>query len=358
MNIKFLIRDLRIEGVQIVILRLAKLLQHFGHNIEIITLFNRSQLPIDSNLPVIRLNIPEDKIKIRDIAPYFDEWYKSSGEFDFLLAPHSESIKLIEKYNDQRLIPYIHNSDKASFENRSFFKRLKYKYKLRKRLKNKRILCVSNGIKQFIDKCCGNAILSNHVLYNPFNIEEIKALSLEEHKYLEFCDYLLFIGRLEKQKRVDRLLKAFSLIKNKNVKLCIVGEGRLYNELTSLAAELNVAERVIFTDFTKNPYPVIKLAKCLILTSDHEGFGNVLVESLILGTPALSVNCPSGPDEILTGELSRYLINSYDESIIAQHIDKFLEDNEKPDLSIGYNKFTQEVIYQSFMDIVSQWQKG
>ena len=51
--------------------------------------------------------------------------------------------------------------------------------------------------------------------------------------------------------------------------------------------------------FKQNPYPFIKKAKALVLSSDHEGFGNVLVESLIVGTIAISTDCPYGPKEIL-----------------------------------------------------------
>ncbi|MGI3027241.1 glycosyltransferase, partial [Vibrio cholerae] len=92
-----------------------------------------------------------------------------------------------------------------------------------------------------------------------------------------------------------------------------------------------------------------------VLTSDHEGLPTVIIEALILGTVALSLTCPSGPDEILTGELSKYLIHSYDEHVIAEHIDALLEVKSIPDLSVGYEKFTAEQVYQSFMAIAAQW---
>ena len=52
-----------------------------------------------------------------------------------------------------------------------------------------------------------------------------------------------------------------------------------------------------------------------MLSSDCEGFGNVLVESIICQTPPVSTNCPGGPSEILTGALARGLTEMNDESL-------------------------------------------
>ncbi|ENM3792727.1 glycosyltransferase [Vibrio cholerae] len=355
MKIKFLIRDLKIEGVQFVVIRFARLLKNHGHNVEIITLFNEKQITKIDDLIISSLNISNNTKDLKLIYNKFKNWHeKNYNNFDILFAPHGESIRLISKINDTRLVPYIHNSDENSYQNRSFLRKLKYIYKTKRRLKGKHILCVSEGIKKFTDKICGKKILSNHVIYNPFDIDEIQRLSLEKKENIEF-DYLLFVGRLENQKRIDRLLKSFSLLKNKEIKLIIMGEGSLFNDIKKLIHRLKLSDRVIIKNFEINPYPTMKQAKCLILTSDYEGFGNVLVESLSVGTPAISTNCPSGPSEILTGNLSQYLIDSYDENVIAQHIDQVLSMTSHPHLSEGYRRFHQDHIYQSFLEIVSQW---
>ncbi|BCK04414.1 glycosyltransferase [Vibrio cholerae] len=358
MKIKFLIRDLKIEGVQVVTIRLAKLLQSQGHNIEIITLHNDKELDNLSDLNIFCLDAPKNKTKTKELLPYFKEWYLQHNTFDYLIAPHSECIKIISKFNDSRLIPFIHNSDEHSYNQRGFFKKFKYRKKLQNRLKNKHVLCVSDSINKFIKKCGGKNILSINVLYNPFDIQEISIKSKSYKFNLPKKDYLLFIGRLEKQKRVDRLLRAFSLIKDKSITLIILGEGSLSKTLEQLAQELGIKNRVIFKKFETNPYPIIKSAKGLLLTSDHEGLPTVIIEALILNVPAISTNCPSGPSEILTGNLSQYLIDSYDENVIAQHIDQVLSMTSHPHLSEGYRKFHQDHIYQSFLEIVSQWKNS
>lgn len=354
MNIKFLIRDLKIEGVQVVTVRLARLLQAKGHDVEIITLFHDIELPQLDDLTISCLDIPTPVRCERTMLTRFKAWYHDA-EFDYLIAPHSESIKLIAHFSDSRLIPFIHNSDECSYNQRSFFKRFRYRTRLAKRLKGKHVISVSESIRKFTTQCCGGRLLSANVLYNPFDVETIRHYACEKEGLTIPEEYVLFVGRLEKQKRVDRLLNAFSCVKNPTIKLVILGEGSLELALKRQAEQLNLGERVLFKKFDTNPYPIIKEAKAVVLTSDHEGLPTVIIEALILGTVALSVNCPSGPDEILTGELSKYLIHSYDEHIIAEHIDALLEEKSIPDLSVGYEKFTGEQVYQSFMAIAAQW---
>ncbi|MGL4448257.1 MAG: glycosyltransferase, partial [Shewanella sp.] len=55
-----------------------------------------------------------------------------------------------------------------------------------------------------------------------------------------------------------------------------------------------------------------------LLSSDFEGFGLVIVESLICNTPVVSTNCPHGPNEILTGELAKFLVPVRQPALLAQ----------------------------------------
>ncbi|GLT13161.1 glycosyltransferase [Vibrio algivorus] len=353
MKIKFLIRDLKVEGVQVVTLRMAKLLVDHGHDVEVVTLFEDIQLPLDGTVPIYTLAIQKSdnsKEKNKLINQAFLNWYHSSPSFDFLIASHSETIKLISKFNDPRLISYIHNSDEYSYLSRNIFKQYKYRFKLKRKLKNKHVFCVSDRINQFVKKCCGEQNLrSIHTIYNPFDFDSIQKKSKES--ILEPCpdNYIIFVGRIEKQKRLDRLVNAFSLLNNSNMQLMILGEGDLKADIQRQVNKLGLQKQVFFHDFVENPYPWIRKARLLALTSDFEGLPTVLIEALSIGTPVVSVDCPSGPSEILTGELSKYLINSYDEQVIAHKIQQVLEDSKEQISESGYLPFSNQQVYQRLL---------
>ena len=85
-----------------------------------------------------------------------------------------------------------------------------------------------------------------------------------------------------------------------------------------------IAERVRFEGFQRNPYPRIRHSRLLVVSSDSEGFGNVLVEALSCGTAVVSTRCPGGPVSILTGELSRGLAEMNATSL-AEKCEKFIQ---------------------------------
>ena len=136
----------------------------------------------------------------------------------------------------------------------------------------------------------------------------------------------LDLPRVDRLELRDRLLEAFAR-SGFGGDLVIVGTGtsEQRRRLRESISERGLEARVDLPGFQANPYPIIRHARGLVLTSDYEGFGNVIVESLVCGTPVVSTRCPSGPDEILTGELARGLAD-LDADSLAEAIDRVLAD--------------------------------
>lgn len=134
-------------------------------------------------------------------------------------------------------------------------------------------------------------------------------------------EYLINVGTFEHRKRHDRLLRAYRA-SGVQTPLLLLGKGKPEEEarVRGLIDELGLTSRVMLPGYQTNPYPYIKHAKALILTSDGEGLPRVLIESLFLGTPIVSVDCPSGPKEILSGELAAFLVPLQDEAALADAI--------------------------------------
>ena len=88
---------------------------------------------------------------------------------------------------------------------------------------------------------------------------------------------------------------------------------------------LGLGKKVIFQAYTDNPYAWIRHADLFVFSSDFEGFGRVLAEALIIGTPVVSTDCPTGPSEILTGVLKDFLVPPGDVNALASKIREALQ---------------------------------
>jgi glycosyltransferase involved in cell wall biosynthesis len=85
-----------------------------------------------------------------------------------------------------------------------------------------------------------------------------------------------------------------------------------------------LTDRVQIIGFQFNPYSWMANAKILVLCSDYEGLPNVLIESLVCGTPVISTDCPSGPRQILGDALPSSLVPCGNSVELAARICSFL----------------------------------
>lgn len=111
---------------------------------------------------------------------------------------------------------------------------------------------------------------------------------------------LLAVGTLKKIKDYPTLLKAFALLLQRvDARLLILGEGECRAALQAQILQLGIEASVFMPGFVKDISPYYQQADLHVLSSTGEGFGNVIVEALAVGTPVVSTDCPSGPREIL-----------------------------------------------------------
>lgn len=111
----------------------------------------------------------------------------------------------------------------------------------------------------------------------------------------------LSVGRLHKQKRFDRLIDSFEkVVKEKpHVKLYIVGVGELENELQAHVERLGLLQSVYFVGKVGNIVDWYNFSDAFVLSSDFEGFPGCLLEAMAAGKPVVSVNCNTGPRDII-----------------------------------------------------------
>jgi glycosyltransferase involved in cell wall biosynthesis len=160
------------------------------------------------------------------------------------------------------------------------------------------LVCVSKGVMNDLSEVLTQQPAEKlNYIYNPVDqayIEKAANADVEVPR----GEYIIHVGSFSASKRHDLLIRAYAS-SGIEEKLVLVGKGKLENELKELVSELGVEDKVLFLGFRANPYPLIKKAKLLVLSSDYEGLPTVILEALSLGVPVVSTNCKSGPSEML-----------------------------------------------------------
>jgi len=269
---------------------------------------------------------------------------------NLILAHMQDMSRLLKDLKWDNIYNIIHTDIYSRLQKENLWKRFKKLKDFKKVYSNKQIITVSNGIKKNFLKL-NIPTKSIQTIYNPFPIKEIQKLA-NKHKIKE-NNYIIFVGSLREVKNPQLLLNTFSLLNDKTLKLIIVGDGPLKKELTTLAKSLNILSRVNFLGWATNPYPYIKNAKVLVLSSSIEGFSNVLVEALILHTPVVSTNCPSGPNEILQNELSQFLVELDNKTALAKKIESAIK--SYPNITPKYyHKFDENNILKEYISLTKK----
>jgi len=155
----------------------------------------------------------------------------------------------------------------------------------------------------------------------------------------QYNSYLaVTLARYESQKRLDYAIRAFKIVVDKlpNAEYHIYGFGKLEAELKRLIKELKLEENVKLKGFTTDASNTYRSAACSILTSDFEGFGMVLTESLASGTPVVSFDLKYGPKDIIRDGIDGYLVEKGNIEDLAEKVIKIME-NPKIRQEISHN---------------------
>ncbi len=185
------------------------------------------------------------------------------------------------------------------------------------------MIAVSEGVKQDTLNVSGIDPGRIEVVRNPVLTPRLLELARQPapHPWFNNPDIpvILGVGRLTVQKDFSTLIRAFARLRStRPCRLIILGDGRQEAKLLALAKELEISDDLQLPGFSDNPYAYMVNAALFVLSSRWEGSPNVLTEAMALGTPVVSTNCPSGPDEILDGGRYGPLVPVGDWQALAQ----------------------------------------
>ena len=164
---------------------------------------------------------------------------------------------------------------------------------------------------------------------------------------------VLAVGTLKAVKRHDLLLRAFARMRLGDACLCILGEGQERSRLEALVTELGLDGRVLLPGYQADTVPWYDRADLFVLCSDHEGFGNVIVEALEQGVPVVSTDCPSGPREILEDGKYGTLVAVGDVCALAKAMEDALSrDHDRDALKRRAADFSVDKAADAYLDLL------
>ena len=139
----------------------------------------------------------------------------------------------------------------------------------------------------------------------------------------------LFVGRVDKEKRLDVLLHAFQYIKRDDIQLVIAGSGAALNDYQALAKKLNLGERVRFTGFIhENLHVLLNSADVFTMPSEAELLSLASLEAMACGRPVLLADAVALPDLVTQG-VNGYLFKPGDSQDAAHYMELLASQPER-----------------------------
>ena len=161
------------------------------------------------------------------------------------------------------------------------------------------LIAMSPAVKTFLTKQKVLPETKIDLVCNPVLLSDTHKQSYFYSGVITFA----FLGRLEKVKNPDGLLRAFNkLIKSgKNARLIFVGDGSLTESLKEYSSNNNLSEYVTFHGFNPEPLTILINADVIVQPSHNEGFSLALVEAMSAGLPALSTPVGGAENLLING---------------------------------------------------------
>jgi glycosyltransferase involved in cell wall biosynthesis len=280
---------------------------------------------------------------------FFLNKYLKEKEIDIIIDNRSRNVFLRELmakwiYGKRSVFYMVHSYNLDNyFPSQKVFAKMLYK-------RASKLICVSKAIEDQVQSKYG---FNNTItIYNPIDFSKIKI----EDSIKTSGKYVLFFGRIEeKSKNFSLMLEAFSISKiyEKGYQLVIMGDGPDAAFVESKIQEMNLSTSVKQIPYQKHPFDYVKNAKFTLLTSHYEGFPMAIIESLALGTPVVSVNCNSGPAEVIQNEYNGLLVENYNPNALANAMERLINSQDLYHIcKVNASKSVQQL---SVEHISKQW---
>ena len=179
------------------------------------------------------------------------------------------------------------------------------------------------------DRLVGTGIPASRVRVVPMGIDLGNGRPLPRPPSMDEGRWIVYVGRLVREKGVRELLEAFGRLSFEGAGLLIVGDGRDRAALEIAAGRLGTAGRVRFVGAVPQPdvRPYLEHADVVVLPSWYEERGRILLEAMAAGTPVVASRTGGIPATVLDGK-NGFLVPPRDAGALAVAIDRVLGDDD------------------------------
>jgi 1,2-diacylglycerol 3-alpha-glucosyltransferase len=322
--------DPYIGGVETHVREISLRLSNLGFDVEVLSTDASGSLPKETVF---------GKVKVRRFKSWAPgEAYHFSGELRSFLKQNYNSYDIVHGHSYHALPAFyaaLAKSETGHFlftphyhgTGHTMFRRLlhvPYRFAFGRRTfsRAERIICVSEYERELVNSRFKIPAGKISVIPNGVSLSEFQQFS--QKKKLSRERAILYVGRLERYKNVDVLVRALGYLDDAS--LWIVGKGPLKDDLTKLASELKLGDRVFFFEDLSREDLLKKYfeASVLCLLSEKEAYGIVIAEALAAGTPCVVAN-RSALTQWVDGENCIGLDNPKEPREVARPVREFIE---------------------------------
>lgn len=337
---------------------LSFVLSKLGHKIHVISTLNIIDYEIKGkllNLGILKDNNDSIWGRIKRFWLFYN--YLQTEQFDYIIDSRARPTFfkqfLINKllYANQNVIYVIHSSFLSNyFPSSKFLARLLY-------TKAVSIACVSKAVHNLVSE--KYEFKNIRTVYNA--LPPVQSIQSEEIIDLP-QNFILFFGRIDDSvKNISLLLDAYkrSNLKQNNIHLIVLGDGPDVFKLKTKTHKNELSNVVHFIPYTDRPDSIISKAVFSTLTSKFEGFPMVIIESLALGVPVVSVDCVAGPNEIISHKSNGLLVENHNPIALSQAFNLMIEDHIlynrcRKNAKTSVDKFSIDQISKIWANILSE----
>lgn len=207
-----------------------------------------------------------------------------------------------------------------------------------------RIVLQTQGVKKIYEKKIQPDKLI--ILPNPIASE----LSQQRDDNVVKENLIITVGRLDKNKCHDDIIKAFGSLEIENWKLLIIVEGSKKQELIALIDELQLSHKIKIISKVKRIDKYYNKSSIFVFASKTEGFPNALLEAMHFGLPCISTDCDFGPSDLIDDGINGYLVPVNQVTALKERFSQLINNEELRRAFSTKSKFATEN-YQSEMAV-------